>query len=181
MDFNLAEIHEAIAAAVPERECIVHGARRLTWAQVNDRSRRLANLLRARGLGGTRERAGLDGWESGQDHLALYLYNGPEYLEGMLGAFKARVAPFNVNYRYVEEELLYLMRDARPRAHPLPRELRAPAREDPAAAPRASRSCCRSPTSRATTCCPARSTTSWRSPPRHPSARPAPGRPTTST
>ena len=44
----------------------------------------------------------------GQDHLALYLYNGHEYLEGMLGAFKARCAPFNVNYRYVEEELLYL-------------------------------------------------------------------------
>jgi len=116
MDFNLAEIHEAIAAAVPERECIVHGARRLTWSEVNDRSRRLANLLRARGLGTVRERDGLAGWESGQDHLAIYLYNGPEYLEAMLGAFKARVAPFNVNYRYVEEELLYLMRDARPRA-----------------------------------------------------------------
>ena len=116
MDFNLAEIHEAIAAAVPERECIIHGSRRLTWAQVSDRSRRLGNLLRAHGLGEVRERDGLAGWESGQDHLALYLYNGPEYLEGMLGAFKARVAPFNVNYRYVEEELLYLMRDARPRA-----------------------------------------------------------------
>ncbi len=116
MDFNLADIHEAIAAAVPDRECIVHDTRRLTWAQVNDRSRRLGNLLRARGLGTNRERDGLSGWESGQDHLALYLYNGPEYLEGMLGAFKSRVAPFNVNYRYVEEELLYLMRDARPRA-----------------------------------------------------------------
>jgi acyl-CoA synthetase (AMP-forming)/AMP-acid ligase II len=116
MDFNLAEIHEAIAAAVPERECIVHGARRLSWGEVDERSRRLANLLRARGLGEVRERDALAGWESGQDHLALYLYNGCEYLEGMLGAFKARVAPFNVNYRYVEEELLYLMRDARPRA-----------------------------------------------------------------
>jgi fatty-acyl-CoA synthase len=116
MDFNLAEIHEAIAAAVPDRECIVHGGRRLTWAQVHDRSRRLGNLLRAHGLGTVRERAGLAPWESGQDHLALYLYNGCEYLEGMLGAFKARVAPFNVNYRYVAEELLYLMRDARPRA-----------------------------------------------------------------
>ena len=116
MDFNLADIHEAIAAAAPDRECIVHDERRLTWAQINDRSRRLGNLLRAHGLGTVRERDGLAGWESGQDHLALYLYNGPEYLEGMLGAFKARVAPFNVNYRYVEEELLYLMRDARPRA-----------------------------------------------------------------
>ncbi len=116
MDFNLADIHEAIAAAIPERECIVHGDRRLTWAEVNERSRRLANLLVAHGLGATRERATLAPWESGQDHLALYLYNGCEYLEGMLGAFKARIAPFNVNYRYVAEELVYLLRDARPRA-----------------------------------------------------------------
>jgi len=117
MDFNLAEIHEAIAAAVPDRECVVHEQRRLSWAEVNDRTRRLANLLLARGVGrAVRERSGLAGWESGQDHLALYLYNGCEYLEGMLGAFKSRVAPFNVNYRYVEEELLYLLRDARPRA-----------------------------------------------------------------
>ena len=116
MDFNLAEIHEAIAAAIPERDCILHGKRRLTWSQVTERSRRLANHLVERGLGAHRERNQLAGWESGQDHLALYLYNGCEYLEAMLGAFKARVAPFNVNYRYVEEELLYLLRDARPRA-----------------------------------------------------------------
>src|SRR5690606_15774818 len=62
------------------------------------------------------ERSELAPWESGQDHLALYLYNGHEYLEGMLGAYKARVAPFNVNYRYVAEELLYVLRDARTRA-----------------------------------------------------------------
>ena len=63
-----------------------------------------------------RERAELEGWESGQDHVALALYNGNEYLEGMLGAYRARVAPFNVNYRYVGEELRYLLNDARPRA-----------------------------------------------------------------
>jgi 3-oxocholest-4-en-26-oate---CoA ligase len=49
----------------------------------------------------TRRGERLEGWQSGQDQLALYLYNGNEYLEGMLGAYKARVAPFNVNYRYV--------------------------------------------------------------------------------
>jgi fatty-acyl-CoA synthase len=116
MDFNLAEIHEAIAAVAPERECIVFRARRLTWAPVTDRTRRLANHLIARGLGLHRERSELQGWESGQDHLAIYLHNGNEYLEAMLGAFKARVAPFNVNYRYVAEELVYLLRDARSRA-----------------------------------------------------------------
>src|SRR5262249_33772271 len=62
------------------------------------------------------ERDQLSSWESGQDHLALALYNGNEYLEGMLGSYRARVAPFNVNYRYVGEELRYLLNDARPRA-----------------------------------------------------------------
>jgi 3-oxocholest-4-en-26-oate---CoA ligase len=58
----------------------------------------------------------LQPWESGQDQLALYLYNGNEYLEGMLGAYKARVAPYNVNYRYVDEELEYLLNNAKTRA-----------------------------------------------------------------
>jgi acyl-CoA synthetase (AMP-forming)/AMP-acid ligase II len=113
---NLAAIHEAIAAAVPERECIVFRERRLSWADVTDRTRRLADVLRGHGLGCRRERAALANHESGQDAVALYLYNGNEYLEGMLGAFKARAVPLNVNWRYVDEELLYLFRDASPRA-----------------------------------------------------------------
>ncbi len=115
MDFNLAEIHEAIAAAVPDRECLVFRDRRLTWAGITDRTRRLANHFLASGLRLRRERPGLHGWESGQDHLAVYLHNGNEYLESMLAAFKARIVPFNVNYRYVAEELVYLLRDAQAR------------------------------------------------------------------
>jgi fatty-acyl-CoA synthase len=110
--YNLALLHEAIAAAVPERECIVFRDRRLSWSAVRERTRRLGALLREHGLGCRRERAQLANWESGQDHVALYLFNGNEYLEGMLGAFKARCAPFNVNYRYVEEELRYLFDNA---------------------------------------------------------------------
>jgi fatty-acyl-CoA synthase len=116
MEFNLAEVNEAIAAAIPDREMLVWRDRRLTYGQVAERSRRLANHLRARGLGVRRERAQIAGWESGQDHVALYLYNCPEYIEGMLGAYKSRTAPFNVNYRYVDEELVYLLRDAQARA-----------------------------------------------------------------
>jgi fatty-acyl-CoA synthase len=113
---NLAVIHEAIAAAIPERECLVFRDRRFTWAQITDRTRRLADVLRRHGLGCRRERGGLQGWESGQDHVALYLHNGNEYLEGMLGAFKARAVPFNVNYRYVDAELEYLFGNADARA-----------------------------------------------------------------
>jgi fatty-acyl-CoA synthase len=54
----------------------------------------------------------LAGHEVGQDLLGLYAYNGPEFVEGMLGAWRARVAPFNVNYRYVKAELQYLLNDA---------------------------------------------------------------------
>ena len=116
MEFNLAQVHEAVSATDPDRECIVFRDRRLTYGQVTERTRRFANYLIGRGLGLHAERENLPGWESGQDGLALYLHNGNEYLEGMLGAFKARVAPFNVNYRYVEEELVYLFRDAKARA-----------------------------------------------------------------
>jgi len=110
--FGLAEVHEAIAASRPDQECLVFRDRRLTWADVTDRTRRLANHLISQGLGCHTERADLKGHESGQDHLAIYLHNGNEYLEAMLGAIKARVVPFNVNYRYVAEELRYLLNDS---------------------------------------------------------------------
>jgi 3-oxocholest-4-en-26-oate---CoA ligase len=114
--FNLGRLHEAIAAVAPERECLVFRDRRLSWADVTDRTRRLADLLRRAGLGCHRERSALANWESGQDHVALYLHNGNEYLEGMLGAYKARCVPVNVNYRYVDEELVYLFENAQARA-----------------------------------------------------------------
>jgi len=110
--FNLGRLNEALAAAFPERECIVFRDRRWTWRQFAERSRRLGNVLAAHGFGCRRERRDLANWESGQDHVGLYLYNGNEYLEGMVGAYKARVAPFNVNYRYVDDELVYLLSDA---------------------------------------------------------------------
>ena len=91
--FNLAWLHEAIAAKAPARECLVFRDRRLSWADVTDRTRRLADVLHGAGLGCHRERSGLANWESGQDHVALYLTNGNEYLEGMLGAYKARCVP----------------------------------------------------------------------------------------
>ena len=97
------------------------------------------------------ERSELAGHEVGQDQLGIYAYNGPEYVEGMLGAWRARVAPFNVNYRYVENELHYLLADSGATAliyHATfaPRVADVLARASPAA-----RSSSRSPTSRATT------------------------------
>ncbi len=114
--FNLALIHEAIAERIPEREAIVFRDRRFSWRELTDRTRRLADLMRGHGLGCHTERSNLENWESGQDHVGLYLRNGNEYLEGMLGAFKARAVPFNVNYRYVDDELIALLDDADVRA-----------------------------------------------------------------
>ena len=116
MEFNLALVHEAIAAAIPDRESLVFRDRRLTFGQLDERARRLANHLLARGMTVRRDRRELEPHESGQDHLALYLYNGSEYVEGMLGAFKARLAPDNGNNRYLQQQLLHLLRDSPARA-----------------------------------------------------------------
>ncbi len=112
IDFNMAAVHEAIGAAIADHPCLVWGERSWTWAEMTDRSRRVANYLLSRSSAVPTGREFLDGHESGQAHLGIYLYNGNEYLETMLGAYKARVAPFNVNYRYVADELAYLLRDA---------------------------------------------------------------------
>ena len=115
MQFDLPTLHDAIAAAQPQRECVVGWQRRLTWGEVADRTHAFAGVLAAYGLG----RGGDDGhprWSSPHDHVALYLSNCHEYLEGVLGAHRARCAPFNVNHRYVAEELERLFRDARPAA-----------------------------------------------------------------
>jgi len=113
---GLAEVHEAISATRPDDACLVFRDRRFTWGEVTERTRRLANALLDRGLGCHTERSDLDGHVSGQDHIGVYLHNGNEYLEVMLGALKARVASFNINYRYVAEELRYLLDDAHARA-----------------------------------------------------------------
>jgi fatty-acyl-CoA synthase len=111
-EFTVGEVHEAIAATRPDQDCLVFRDRRLSWADVTERTRRLAAYLNACGLGRRAERSTLPNHSSGQDHLAIYLHNGNEYLEAMLAAFKASVVPFNVNYRYVADELHYLLTDA---------------------------------------------------------------------
>ncbi|MGA9279232.1 acyl-CoA synthetase [Ilumatobacter sp.] len=115
-ELALADVHEAIGRTRPDAECLVFRDRRFTWAQMEERTRRLANHLLGQGLGCHTERDQVAGHESGQDHLAIYLHNGNEYLESMLGALKARVVSLNVNYRYVAEELEYLLVDSNARA-----------------------------------------------------------------
>jgi acyl-CoA synthetase (AMP-forming)/AMP-acid ligase II len=97
--FNLADLFERVADAVPDREVIVSPARRLTFSELDERSNRLANVLTDLGV------------ERGE-HIGLQLLNGSEYIEGMLAAFKIGAVPVNVNFRYVEGELRHLYDDA---------------------------------------------------------------------
>ncbi|MCZ1004337.1 acyl-CoA synthetase [Streptomyces mirabilis] len=106
MEYNLADLFESVVDVVPGREALVYidhpgtGAeRRLTYAQLDAAANRVAHHLIDSGI-----RPG--------EHLGLHLYNGVEYVQTVLGCLKARIVPVNVNYRYVEEELVYLYRDA---------------------------------------------------------------------
>ncbi|WP_199572897.1 acyl-CoA synthetase [Streptomyces murinus] len=106
MEYNLADLFESVVDAVPDREALVYldrpgtGAeRRLTYAELDAAANRLAHHLADSGI-----RPG--------EHLGLHLYNGVEYVQTVLACLKARIVPVNVNYRYVEEELVYLYRDA---------------------------------------------------------------------
>jgi len=97
--FNLADLFERVADAIPEREALVCANTRRTYRELDERATRLAHFLAQAGIGKG-------------DHVGLYLYNSCEYLEGMLACFKLRAVPINVNYRYVKEELLYIFENA---------------------------------------------------------------------
>jgi 3-oxocholest-4-en-26-oate---CoA ligase len=108
-EFTLTGVFDTVASAVPDRVAAVQGARRVTYKEMSEHARRLASYLHERGLGVRAERSELAGHESGQDLLGIVMYNSPEYIEAMLGCMGARVAPFNVNYRYVGNELRQLL------------------------------------------------------------------------
>ncbi len=114
--FDLSTVFRTVAQTAPEHPFLVWRDRRLSYGETDARIDGFARYLVSRGLGCHTERAALAGHESGQDHLGLYLRNGNQYLEAMIGSYRARVAPFNVNFRYVDEELVYLLTDARARA-----------------------------------------------------------------
>ncbi|HEY9315490.1 acyl-CoA synthetase [Williamsia sp.] len=111
-EFTVAAVADAVAEAIGDRVYISQGDNHYTHAQIADRSKRLASYLHSRGLGAHTARELLGGHETGQDLLGIYAYNGNEYVEAMLGSFRSRVAPFNVNYRYVSDELRYLLTDS---------------------------------------------------------------------
>jgi fatty-acyl-CoA synthase len=93
--WNFADIWEVVAQNLPDAQAQVQGDRRYTWSEFDRRANGIAQAL-------------LDAGVQEQDKVAQYLYNGPEYLESMFATFKAGLAPINTNYRYLDDELLYL-------------------------------------------------------------------------
>jgi 3-oxocholest-4-en-26-oate---CoA ligase len=94
--FNLADFIEHTVDAVPDRTALVFGERHMTFAELEARANRLAHHLVSQGVGRG-------------DHVAVYSYNSFEFVEAMLAAYKLRAVPINVNYRYVPDELVYLL------------------------------------------------------------------------
>jgi fatty-acyl-CoA synthase len=122
ISFNLSDVFGTVARTIPDQTFLVWRGSRLSYAEVDRRVDGFANYLTSVGLGCHTERDALAGHESGQDHLGIYLRNGNEYLEAMIGSYRARVAPFNTSYRYVEDELLYLLTDSKSKALVYPAE-----------------------------------------------------------
>ena len=98
-DWNFADVYEAVAARVPDRACHIQGDRVVTWREMDRRANALAADLLAAGL-------------TQQSKVAAYLYNGPEYLEAYVAAFKGGFVPINTNYRYGPDEIVYLFDNA---------------------------------------------------------------------
>ena len=96
MEMHFATVWESIADEIGDSPAIVHGTTRRTWSEFDQRSARLAAAFVDAGL-------------RPDSKIALYLYNGNEYLEAQYAGFKMRGVPINVNYRYLDEELWYLL------------------------------------------------------------------------
>jgi len=99
MIWHLAALWEGIAGAIPHEIALINGDVRRTWREFDDRAARLARGLADAGL-------------APEAKIAVFGLNSNEYLEAHFAIFKARTIPVNVNYRYAEAELVYLLDNA---------------------------------------------------------------------
>lgn len=98
-DWNFADVWETVAQTVPDNVAQVHGMHHFTWREFDTRANGIAWALLEAGC--TR-----------QEKVALYLHNGPEYLQSAFACLKAALVPVNTNYRYQQDELHYLWDNA---------------------------------------------------------------------
>src|SRR4051794_8341532 len=99
MAYNIADLFEHVADRVPDRLALIVGDEHLSFGDLDHRANQVAHrFARLRVAPG--------------DHIGIYGYNGTPWVEAMLAAFKLRAVPININFRYVEEELAYLLDNA---------------------------------------------------------------------
>jgi fatty-acyl-CoA synthase len=96
MEMHFATIWESIADVIPNEPAITHGDVTRTWQEYDDRAARIAGALSTAGL-------------APDSKTALYMYNCNEYMEAQYATLKTRGVSINVNYRYLDDELWYLL------------------------------------------------------------------------
>src|SRR5712692_8706941 len=99
MSPNIADLFEHAADAVPDRMAAACGDRQVTYQELDDRTNRLAHHLASIGV-------------RPDDHVGLYARNSIEALETLVATYKLRARSVNINYRYVESELRYMVGDS---------------------------------------------------------------------
>ena len=99
MDWHFATAFEIIADEIGDSPALICDGVTRTWTQYDDRAAKIAAVLVEHGLGP-------------DSKVGIYLHNSNEYLEAHHGVMKLRGCPINVNYRYREEELVYLLNNA---------------------------------------------------------------------
>lgn len=99
MEYQLADLLEALCDAKPDAEALVAGNKRYTRGELDQRANRLAHYLTSRGV------------QPG-DHVGVYAYNRAEWVETLLACWKIRATAININYRYVSHELRYIWNNA---------------------------------------------------------------------
>ena len=98
-NLNIATAWEAISDEIGDLTAISSSENSESWEEFEKRSASLAKTFSEKGL-------------KRDSKVAFYCYNGSEYLEGQFAAFKIRAIPANVNYRYLDEELAYILNNA---------------------------------------------------------------------
>ncbi|MDA1301130.1 MAG: acyl-CoA synthetase [Proteobacteria bacterium] len=98
-DWHLATAYERISDTIGDQPALICNDVIRTWSEFDDRAARIARVLTNHGLGP-------------DSKAGIYLHNSNEYLEAHHGICKLRACPVNVNYRYKEEELVYLLNNA---------------------------------------------------------------------
>ena len=96
MEMHFATLWENIADTIGDRTALIHGDNKVTWSELDDRAARVAGFLTAQG-------------HAVDSKAGIYAYNCNEHIEAEYASFKMRGSPINVNYRYLADELVYLL------------------------------------------------------------------------